>query len=165
MMGLLVMAAALAAPPHVSDGPPRTPFEERASFTVPAKFEVQLVAAEPDITKPVNLAFDARGRLWETCTVDYPFPAVNGVGADAVKILSDFGPDGRARSVRTFADNLTIPIGIQPYRDGAIVYSVAQLAHLRDTDGYAPTRQRPYAHALLDGLREGGRSADPATAA
>src|ERR1700678_1608616 len=43
---------------------PKTPEEERRSFHVPPGFEVQLVAAEPDIQKPMNLAFDARGRLW-----------------------------------------------------------------------------------------------------
>ena len=59
----------------VSSFPPRTPEEEQKALHVPPGFEIQLVAAEPDIHKPLNLAFDDRGRLWVTDTVEYPFPA------------------------------------------------------------------------------------------
>src|SRR5262245_49074479 len=51
-----------------------TPELEQKSFHVPPGFEVQLVAAEPDIAKPMNLAFDATGRLWVTTSREYPFP-------------------------------------------------------------------------------------------
>ena len=57
---------------------PKTPEEERKSFHVPAGFEVQLVAAEPDVRKPININFDDRGRLWVTESVEYPYPAANG---------------------------------------------------------------------------------------
>ncbi len=124
-----------ADPPLVAGAPPRTPAAERASFRLPPGFEAQLVAAEPDIQKPLNLAFDAKGRLWVTCTIEYPYPAAEGKGRDCVKILDDFGPDGRARKVTTFADNLNIPIGILPYKDGAIVHSMRNIWFLRDTDG------------------------------
>ena len=73
------------------------------------------MAAEPDIQKPLNLAFDDRGRLWVTDTVEYPYPAKDGTKPrDTVKILADFGPDGKARSIATFADGLNIPIGLLP---------------------------------------------------
>src|SRR4051794_26354408 len=52
-----------------------TPDQELKSFHVPPGFEVQLVAAEPDIGKPMNMAFDSRGRLWVTQSREYPFPA------------------------------------------------------------------------------------------
>src|SRR5438046_600627 len=54
---------------------PLAPEEQQKLFHVPPGFEVQLVAAEPQISKPINLAFDAAGRLWVTCTELYPFPA------------------------------------------------------------------------------------------
>ena len=38
-------------------------------------FEVQLVASEPAIQKPMNLAFDERGRVWVTGSSSYPWPA------------------------------------------------------------------------------------------
>src|SRR4051794_19184220 len=49
--------------------------EAQKLFHVPPGFEVQLVAAEPQISKPINIAFDAAGRIWVTCTELYPFPA------------------------------------------------------------------------------------------
>src|SRR6476646_3888676 len=134
-VALVVSNGFAQEPPFVATAPPKSPAEERTSFTLPPGFEAQLVAAEPDIQKPINMAFDARGRLWVTCTIEYPFPAPQGKGRDSVRILSDFARDGRARKVETFADGLNIPIGVLPYQDGAIVYSIPNLWRLRDTDG------------------------------
>src|SRR5947209_19152536 len=90
----------------------RSPADELKSFRLPPGFEAQLVAAEPDIQKPINIAFDAKGRLWATCTVEYPYPAPEGNGRDTDKVLEAFGTDGRARKRTTFADGLTLPIGV-----------------------------------------------------
>ncbi len=57
------------------DAPSSTPEQELAKFHVPPGFEVQLVAAEPRIQKPVNMTFDAAGRLWVTGSELYPWPA------------------------------------------------------------------------------------------
>ena len=116
----------------------RSPEEERKSFHLPPGFEAQLVADETQIHKPMNIAFDDRGRLWVTETVEYPYPAKEGSKPrDAVKILDDFGPDGRARKVTTFADGLNIPIGLMPLGDGssALVHSIPAIWRLTDTDG------------------------------
>src|SRR4051794_39334275 len=53
---------------------PRTPQEEAKGFHLPPGFEVQLVASEPEIGKPMNMAFDDKGRLWITQSREYPFP-------------------------------------------------------------------------------------------
>src|SRR5215471_2203689 len=75
--------------PNIAHTPPRSPEEERKTFRLPPGFEAQLVACEPDIRKPINIAFDAAGRLWVTQSVAYPFPAPPGKKAqDSVKILS-----------------------------------------------------------------------------
>ena len=93
-----VVAQKPAPVEDVSTFPHRTPAEERKALHVPPGFEIQLVAAEPDIQKPLNIAFDDRGRLWVTDTVEYPYPAKEGTKPrDTVKILADFGPDGKAR--------------------------------------------------------------------
>src|SRR3954462_9352125 len=110
----------------------RTPEAERAALHVPPGFEVQLVASEPDIDKPMNLAFDARGRLWVTHSREYPSAAARGAGRDRVSILEDTNGDGRADRFTTFADSLNIPIGIAPMRDGAIVYSIPNLYRMFD---------------------------------
>jgi putative heme-binding domain-containing protein len=141
---------------HIAPGKARTPEEERKAFHLPPGFEIQLVASEPDIHKPMNIAFDDRGRLWVTESVEYPFPApANKKGRDAVKILEDFGPDGKARKITTFADGLNIPIGVLPLTspiapprrgvggEGALVYSIPNIWKLTDTDskGHANKRE------------------------
>lgn len=116
----------------------RTPAEERAAFRLPPGFEAQLVAAEPDIHKPMNIAFDARGRLWVTDTIEYPYPATGGrEPRDTVKVLEDFGDDGRARKITTFAGGLNIPIGLLPLPDAksALVYGIDKIFRFADTDG------------------------------
>jgi putative heme-binding domain-containing protein len=123
---------------NVSSFEPRTPAEERMALHVPEGFEIQLVAAEPEIHKPLNLAFDDQGRLWVTDTLEYPYPAPAGkTPRDSVKVLADFQPDGRARSITTFADGLNIPIGILPLPScrEALVHSIPDIYRLTDTDG------------------------------
>ena len=51
---------------HVRSTAFQTPEQERAGFILPDGFEVTLFASEPDITKPMNIAFDDQGRLWVT---------------------------------------------------------------------------------------------------
>jgi putative heme-binding domain-containing protein len=122
---------------------PRAPEDERKGLHVPPGFGVQLVAAEPDIGKPINIAFDAHGRLWVTQSEEYPFPAKAGSRPrDRVSILEDFAPDGRARKVTTFADGLNIPIGVLPIRHGALVYSIPNIYRLLDTKGRGQADQR-----------------------
>ena len=82
----------------VSTFPHRTPAEEQKALHVPPGFEIQLVAAEPDIQKPLNLAFDDRGRLWVTDTVEYPYPGA-----------------GRNQAARHRED----PRGLRPRRQGS----------------------------------------------
>ena len=115
---------------------PLTPAQEAKTFLLPDGFRIQLFAAEPQINKPMNMAFDTRGRLWVTSTLEYPFPAKPGrKGRDSVKVLEDTNGDGRADKVTTFADGLNIPIGVYPYRDGVIVWSIPNIWYLRDTSG------------------------------
>ncbi|WP_337173684.1 PVC-type heme-binding CxxCH protein [Paludisphaera sp.] len=136
----------------VSTFEPRSPEEERKALHVPPGFEVQLVAAEPDIQKPLNIAFDDRGRLWVTDTVEYPYAAEGGARPrDTVKILSDFGPDGRARKVETFADGLNIPIGVlpMPSADEALAHGIPNIWRLKDTDGDGKADAREAAYSYI----------------
>ena len=116
---------------------PLTPEQERKAFHLPAGFEVQLVASEPQISKPMNMAFDAHGRLWITQSREYPFPVlpVDKPGRDKILVLEDFAPDGHARKITTFVEGLNIPIGLYPYRDGVIAFSIPKIHFFRDTNG------------------------------
>jgi putative heme-binding domain-containing protein len=134
-------------PPDIAPSDPKTPAEELKTFSLPPHFEVQLVASEPDIHKPMNMNFDDRGRLWVTESVEYPFPAKGDAKPrDAVKILEDFGPDGKARKITTFAGGLNIPIGVLPLPGAkpqdALVYSIPNIYRLRDSEGGAHADRR-----------------------
>ena len=115
---------------------PLTPEQERLSLHLPPGFEIQLVAAEPDIGKPMNLAFDAAGRLWITQSREYPFPApLDKPGRDMIKVLSAFDGNGRARTITTFAQGLNIPIGLYPYKNGVIAFSIPNIYFFEDSNG------------------------------
>ncbi|MEX0643386.1 MAG: hypothetical protein WD468_11825 [Pirellulales bacterium] len=74
-MSLATMSAvALTKYPSIVEDPPLSPEQQLTRFHLPAGFEIQLVAAEPDVHKPLNLNFDTAGRLWFTESVQYPHP-------------------------------------------------------------------------------------------
>src|SRR5204863_6772863 len=111
---------------YVRSTAPNTPEQEQKTFHLPSGFEITLVAAEPEIGKPMNLAFDSRGRLWVTSTHEYPFPAKSeSEKKDTIKVI-ELGEDGRAAKVSTFAEKLDIPVGVYPIGDGSrvIAYDV-----------------------------------------
>ncbi len=78
----LVLLALGLAPAHAADprgdaltAPLLTPAQSQALFHLPPGFEIQLVAAEPEIQKPMNIAFAPDGRVWITGSTLYPWPA------------------------------------------------------------------------------------------
>jgi putative heme-binding domain-containing protein len=138
----LPISAQPAEPPNVATTNKLTPAEEHAKIHLPPGFELQLVASEPDIHKPLNMNFDERGRLWITDSLEYPFPApADRQARDRVMILDDFGPDGKARKITTFAEGLNIPIGVIPYKEGAIVHSIPSMWRLHGKDGKAEQKE------------------------
>ncbi|MBI3853329.1 MAG: hypothetical protein HY298_24035 [Verrucomicrobia bacterium] len=137
---------------NIRSTPAQTPEQERASFRVPSGFDIQLFAAEPQILKPMNMAFDAKGRLWVTVTREYPHPVPPGkYGRDEIRILEDTDGDGRGRAdkVTTFIDGLNIPIGHFPYQDGVIAWSIPNLWCFQDTDGDGKADKREVLYGPL----------------
>jgi len=127
-------ATFISAQQHVAPTGPLTPEEEQKKFHLPPGFEIQLVASEPAIQKPMNLKFDARGRLFVTHSIEYPFAAKENP-RDAMSLLEDKDGDGHFETASRYVDGLNIPIGHHPLRDGALVYSIPNLYRTRDTDG------------------------------
>jgi putative heme-binding domain-containing protein len=120
---------------HIRTTEARSPADEKAGFTLPPGFEIELFASEPQIGKPINLAFDAKGRLWVTQSVEYPFPAQPGNGHDRLTILEDRDHDGKADTFTPVSDTLNIPIGIMPVQDGALAFSIPNVYQLTDANG------------------------------
>jgi len=153
----VVLATFAAAAPPVVNSEPLTPEQQRVQFKLPPGFEIQLVAAEPQIQKPMNMAFDARGRLWVTHSAEYPFAAAaDRMPRDGLTILEDFGPDGRARKATLFADELNIPIGVLPLprppggKTAAIVWSIPHIWKLTDTDDDGKADRREVLYGPFD---------------
>jgi putative heme-binding domain-containing protein len=157
---LLLAVPAFAAPDPFSEGvrptSALTPQQELESFRLPPGFKIQLVASEPDINKPINIAIDAKGRLWVTSTIEYPWPVKdpNVKPRDSVKVLEIDPATGRATKVTTFADGLNIPAGVYPYKNGCIAWSIPNIWHLQDTDGDGVADRRDVLYGPFDVTRD-----------
>lgn len=121
--------------------------EEKATFTLPKGYEINLFASEeqfPDLKKPVQMAFDAKGRLWVTTMPSYPMYLPGRPVNDKVLIFEDTDGDGRADKQTVFADGLHVPTGFEIGGGGVYVSQQPDLMLLKDTDGddVADTRER-----------------------
>ncbi|MGB3144413.1 MAG: PVC-type heme-binding CxxCH protein, partial [Maribacter sp.] len=116
---------------------PLTPEESQKFIQVPAGFDVELFASEPDIINPIAMNWDERGRLWVIETVDYPNTVRNddSIGDDKVKILEDTDGDGKVDKVTVFADKLNIPTSFTFYDGGIVVSQAPEFIFLKDTNG------------------------------
>jgi putative heme-binding domain-containing protein len=115
-------------------GPALSPAEAIARMKVPEGFQVELVAAEPDLVNPVAMTFDERGRIWVTESLEYPRRSA-GPGRDRIKILEDTDGDGKIDKVTVFAEGLNIPSGIAVGHGGVWVANSPDILFLQDTDG------------------------------
>jgi len=120
------------------------PLEQLKKFHLPPGFRIELIAAEPECRKPMNLKFDAAGRLFFTQSIEYPWPVPEGnPGRDTIKVITDTNGDGVPDKVDTYAEGLNIPIGITPVLVGSpgiaipglLAYSIPTLNWFPDADG------------------------------
>src|SRR5437016_6061393 len=115
---------------------PEDPAAELASFQIADGFEVNLFASEQNgVVKPIQIRFDARGRLWVIGSTVYPQIEPGQAPNDKVLILEDTDGDGRCDRTTVFADGLMIPTGIELGNGGAYVGHGTELLFLKDTDG------------------------------
>ena len=134
LVALTSVAGRAQTRPHIVPEGPLSPQEQLKKFHLPAGFEIELVASEPEIHNPLSINFDAQGRLWVTDTIEYPLPP-KGPGRDALKVFEDRDGDGRYESVTSLVDGLSMPTGAEPIPGGAIVFSVPSIYGCYDTDG------------------------------
>ena len=116
----------------------QTPEEDLAGFQVADGFEVNLFASSeefPELINPLQIQFDARGRLWVNCFTSYPVPLPGALANDPILIFEDTDGDGKADKRTVFAEGLKLPDGFTFYKDGIIVSEARKFLWLRDTDG------------------------------
>ncbi len=113
---------------------PLAPEAALRSFRTEPGVELQLVAAEPEVTDPIALAFDEQGRLFVAEMRDYPFNPP-GTPTGRIRLLEDEDNDGRFEKSTIYADGLHWPSGIACYKGGIFVSAPPDIYHLKDTDG------------------------------
>ncbi len=120
----------------LKDIPPPDPTAELAAMTVAEGYEVNLFAADPMLSKPLQMNFDLQGRMWVSSSSIYPQIRPGEVANDTVTVLEDRDGDGRAETSRVFADGLLMPTAVLPDDvGGCYVANSTELLHFADTDG------------------------------
>ena len=107
--------------------------------------QVNLVASEeqfPDLENPVQMTFDAKGRLWVAVIPSYPHWRPKDEMNDKV-LIYDL-QDGKAVKQTVFADHLNCPTGLELCNGGLYVATCPDLYFIKDTTGgdHANYRER-----------------------
>jgi putative membrane-bound dehydrogenase-like protein len=162
--GLLVSKDELASLRY-PEGGPTAPEKAAEKIVVPPDFNINLVAAEPLIDKPISMDWDAKGRLWIAETPEYPYRQDRSIPAyDRISILEDSKGQGRMDKKTVFYEGLDLVTSMVLYKDGVIVSQAPDIYWLRDTKGTgkADTKVVLYkgfgtkdTHAVLSNLRWG----------
>ncbi len=113
------------------------------AFTLADGLEISLWADAPMVEKPVQINWDAAGRLWVASTPIYPMIEPGKVANDKIYILEDTDHDGKADKTAVFANGLLIPTCVEPDITAAktgpatagYVGASTELLYLSDTNG------------------------------
>lgn len=112
---------------------PTSPEDSLSKFTVADGFEVQLVAAEPLISSPVALQWDAHGRMYVCEMRGYSENREDAISR--ITRIEDTDADGVYDKSIVYVDGLLWPTGIFPFDDGLFVGDAPNLYYFKDTDG------------------------------
>jgi len=136
--------------------PPVEAKDAAKTFHILDGFELQLIAAEPLVTDPVAMTYDADGRAYVCEMNDYPYtdkeqhkhaqenPTDQAIGK--VRLLTDTDGDGIFDKASVFADGLSWPTGAACWKGGIFVTATPDVWYLKDTtgDGVADVRQKVF---------------------
>ncbi len=115
-----------------------------ATFQQARGFTLEIVAAEPLVSDPVDACFDEHGRMYVAEMHGYPFsqeptklnPAGGGFkNAGIIRLLEDTNADGTMDRSTVFVDNISWPTSVRPYNGGVFVIAPSFLYYFKDTDG------------------------------
>lgn len=154
---LAVLAlATLAAAPTTSDRKPIGPLppdRARGALELEPGLEADLVAAEPLVKSPCAVCWDERGRMFVAENIGYPLGGPNGEAVGDVVMLEDTDGDGIPDKRTVFAEHLTFPNGVMPWRGGLIVTCAPDVLYFKDSkgDGHADVKE-----VLLTGFSTNG---------
>jgi putative heme-binding domain-containing protein len=122
-------------------------------MTLGKNLKINLFTSEKEfseLAKPVQMQFDAKGRLWVAVWPSYPHWKPKEEMNDKILIFEDTDGDGKADKVTIFADHLHCPTGFEFYNGGVLVAQAPDLMFLKDTDGDGKADQRVRVLSGLD---------------
>jgi putative membrane-bound dehydrogenase-like protein len=134
-------------PKDVPDIPPVEPDRVHETFRIRKGFRLELVAHEPMVIDPIQMAFDEDGRLYVVEMRWYQSETRSDLMFDErigrIRRLEDTNGDGRFDKSTIFADKLRYPSAVLPYDGGAYVGLEPDIVYFkdRDGDGVADSRQ------------------------
>lgn len=164
LLTLFVLTSPAWAQRNLKDIPNPDPEVERESFIIAEGHEVNLFASDPQFAKPIHMNFDAQGRLWIASSEVYPHIKPGQKATDKIIVLEDKDGDGVAETRHVFVDNLLIPTGVAPTKNGCYVANSTELVYFEDLDGDMRADKRTVVlsgfgtedtHHLLHSLRWG----------
>ncbi len=132
-----------------------TPSDSLARFELAEGLAIETVLHEPFVTQPTHLSFDARGRLWVSHYVQYPYPAGlrqisrdkyyrakydrqpkppphHTPGRSRVTVHEDTDGDGDYDTYKVFVDKLSLANAALPSHDGVWVMHTPHLLFYPD---------------------------------
>lgn len=107
------------------------------SFQLEEGLSIELIAGEPLVIDPVAFAFDEKFDLYVVEDRGYPDP-IDGSKAPSIgriALLRDTNKDGKYDTRYEFAENLSYPNGILPWKGGVFVTCAPHIYYFKDTDG------------------------------
>ena len=116
----------------------KSPAEMQAELKVADGYTLNLFASEeqfPELRAPVQIAFDARGRLWVVTMPSFPHTVPGQPQEDKIIVLEDNDHDGKADKCTTFAGGFDALDGIAFTENGALIGEQSRHWLMRDTDG------------------------------
>src|SRR5687767_9396893 len=90
--------------------PPTLPADALKTFKVRPGFQIQLVAAEPDVVDPIALCFDENGRMYVVEMRDYSERRNEKLGR--IRMLEDVDGNGVFEKSTVFMENLPWPTAV-----------------------------------------------------
>ena len=161
-----------------SDGSDPTPAAESVrQFKMRDGFEMDLVASEPQISQPLFLSWDSRGRMWVVQYRQYQFPAGlkvirydqhlravfdkvpeppphGAAGEDRISVFTDTDGDGYYDTHKDVITGLNIATSVQVGRGGIWVLNPPYLLFYPDVDRDDVPDSDPEVHLSGFGLQD-----------
>ncbi|QDV61512.1 Cytochrome c [Crateriforma conspicua] len=119
------------------DAPVMSAEQAASTMQLPDGFSARVFAAEPDVQNPIDMAWDARGRLWvaENYTYSDRSERFNRSLRDRVLFFVDQDGDGRSDQRHVFTDDVQMLTSVEVGLGGVWLMCPPQLLFIPDANG------------------------------